>query len=221
MKKIFAVILVIFILVSCSLVKKFTNNGGLNIKSYVESQFMNKNSKGTLVAKIDEIPITLQQVRDEMEYSLSLDYNEEQVKKIIGDPELKKNYEDKIINQCLIMKKMMKDKDFDKEEFKKHIDISLKEAFVKYYMYKSFFEKEENKKWKDFMATTDDEVLKFYSENKKFFDDKKVKQEDALYAIKTDLDQRKNALFMSELVKFQNNLMDQLKTEYKVERISN
>ena len=40
---------------------------------------------------------------------------------------------------------MMKEKDFDSEEFKSQLDIALKESIVKYYMYKSFFGKEENK----------------------------------------------------------------------------
>lgn len=222
MKRILGMLLVVSLLGGCSITKKISIGGkGLNVKSYLEKNVMNKKQKGSVVAKIEGVPITLQQVRDEMKFSLSLDYNEGQVEKLLADPELRKNYENKIINQHLIIKKMLKGNDFDSEDFKRQLDISIKEAIVKYYMYKTFFGKEENKKWKDLMVTSDEEVLNFYNENKNFFDEKNVKQEDALYAIKTDLDQRKNQLFMSELVKFQSNMIEELKTEYKVEMINN
>ena len=92
---------------------------------------------------------------------------------------------------------------------------------MKYYLYHNFFQKEDNLEWKKIMITTDKEVLSFYNENREFFDKRNVKREDALKAIRSDIEKRKNEAFLKELTSFQNNMLEDLKIKYRVEKFNN
>lgn len=207
-------------LITCLSLFIFFNckNLNFNIDRILKKNLFNNNKKGTIIAKVDKTPVSLQEIREEMRFSLGFEFSEKDVERMMGNPDIQKNYEDKIINQYLIIKKFLNDKTYNSEEFNRYLLISVKETIVKYYLYKNFFTIPENKKWKEVLITDDQEVLAFYNENKKFFDDKKIDKKDALSAIKTDLEKRKSDLFFYELTESQKKLINDLKEKYKVEK---
>lgn len=190
----------------------------MDIKKYINREFFNEKKGGTIIAKIDEIPISLQEIREEMRYSLTMDYGEKKAEIMMLDELVKKGYEEKVINQYLIIKKMIDDNLLDSKDFEVFFKINIKEILLKYFLYKSFFSIPENNRWKEILVTTDSEVLQFYNESKKIFDERGVKKEEALFAIKSDIERRKQELFIRELANYQRNIVEELKTKYKFER---
>jgi hypothetical protein len=213
MNKVLIILGIAIILFSCSKVS-------LNVDDYMKKNLDKNSEKGTAVAKINEKPLSLQEVREDMKFNLGFDYPEGEVDKMMSDPKMQNAYSDKIINQHLIIDKMVNDKTFQSDDFQNYLWVSMKEAAVKYYLYKNFFKLPENLKWKEILITKDSEVLSFYEENKKYFEDKKIQKDDALSAIRNDIGRRKNQAFLEELSNFQNKLIQELKVKTKVEKVN-
>ena len=111
-------LILIILLFSCSKLKNKINffpGNSFNIEKYVKKEILKKDSNGTIIAKIGDIPLSLQDVREEMKYSLQYEYPESEVKRMMGNDEFKKTYEEKIISQYLVINKMLNDKEYESE----------------------------------------------------------------------------------------------------------
>jgi hypothetical protein len=206
---------VLFLLISATVLS--CAPGSFDIPGLIRYRISNMDKTGTLTAKVNNTPISLEELRKEMKFSLGFEYSDKDVDRLMADPAIQSGYEQKLINQYLIMTEMINDKTLQDAEFDQYLWIQMKEAMVKYYLYRKFFAVPENARWKDLLVTTDTEVMDFYSENKKFFDDRGVSEADALNAIRNDLTSRKNQSFLYELTTFQSKLINDLKVRYKVE----
>lgn len=208
----FSILAGLLLLASCGA------GGGFSFSSYFKKGLSDKKMEGSVVAKIDGVPLYLQEVRDDMRYSLGFEYSTTDVERLLSDPAVQANYEEKLVNQYLVMRKLLSDNTTNSEDFEKYMWMSLREAAAKYYLYQEFFKNKDNETWKSVLITTEAEVLAFYQENKSFFDEKGVNRQDALVAIRADIERRKQQLFLLELTEFQSKLMQDLKSQIKVEK---